>query len=108
MMKELQTGFPKGFLWGGATAANQIEGAFDEGGKGLSTSDFAAFKDPYAGGAVDNFTFNVSSQELTEYTENPEKYLFPKRWGIDFYHRYVEDIALFAEMGFKTFRISIS
>ena len=108
MMKELQTGFPKGFLWGGATAANQIEGAFDEGGKGLSTSDFAAFKDPYAGGAVDNFTFNVSSQELTEYTENPEKYLFPKRWGIDFYHRYIEDIALFAEMGFKTFRISIS
>lgn len=108
MMNNLQTGFPKGFLWGGATAANQIEGAFDQGGKGLSTSDFAAYKDPYAGGAVDNFTFNVSSQELAEYTENPEKYLFPKRWGIDFYNRYAEDIALFAEMGFKTFRISIS
>ncbi|MGO3732840.1 MAG: glycoside hydrolase family 1 protein [Vagococcus sp.] len=107
-MKELQTGFPKGFLWGGATAANQIEGAYNEGGKGMSTSDYAAYKDPYATGKVDNFTFDVSSKELAEYKENPEKYIFPKRWGIDFYHRYKEDIALFAEMGFKTFRISIS
>lgn len=107
-MKELQNGFPQGFLWGGATAANQIEGAYDEGGKGMSTSDYAAYKDPYATGKVDNFTFNVTSKELAEYKENPEKYLFPKRWGIDFYHRYKEDIALFAEMGFKTFRLSIS
>lgn len=105
---QLQSGFPKGFLWGGATAANQIEGAYNEGGKGLSTSDYAAYKDPYATGKVDNFTFNVTSKELAEYKENPEKYLFPKRWGIDFYHRYKEDIALMAEMGFKTFRISIS
>ncbi|MGX6992705.1 6-phospho-beta-glucosidase [Vagococcus penaei] len=107
-MKELQTGFPTNFLWGGATAANQIEGAYLEDGKGLSTSDFAAYKDPYATGKVDNFTFNVSSTELAEYKAHPEKYLFPKRWGIDFYHRYKEDIALFAEMGFKTFRLSIS
>ncbi|MGM0219426.1 glycoside hydrolase family 1 protein [Enterococcus sp. AZ126] len=107
-MKELQAGFPKDFLWGGATAANQIEGAYLEDGKGLSTSDFAAYKDPYITGKVDNFTFNVSSKELEAYKSHPEKYLFPKRWGIDFYHRYKEDIALFAEMGFKTFRISIS
>ncbi|MBO0476667.1 glycoside hydrolase family 1 protein [Vagococcus sp. DIV0080] len=107
-MKELQTGFPKGFLWGGATAANQIEGAYNEGGKGMSTSDYAAYKDPYATGKVDNFTFNVTSKELAEYKENEANYLFPKRWGIDFYHRYEEDIALFAEMGFKTFRLSIS
>lgn len=107
-MKELQNGFPKGFLWGGATAANQIEGAYNVGGKGMSTSDYAAYKDPYATGKVDNFTFDVSSKELAEYKEHPEKYLFPKRWGIDFYNRYKEDIALFAEMGFKTFRISIS
>ncbi|MCC0784446.1 family 1 glycosylhydrolase [Clostridioides sp. ES-S-0108-01] len=101
-------GFPEGFLWGGATAANQIEGAFDEGEKGLSTSDMAAYKDPYATGKVDNFTFNVTSKELQEYLNNPEKYKFPKRWGIDFYHNYKEDIALFAEMGFKVFRLSIS
>lgn len=103
-----KTGFPKDFLWGGATAANQIEGAFDKGGKGLSTSDFAAYKDPYATGKVDNFTFNVSSKELDEYIANPDKYIFPKRWGIDFYNRYEEDIALFAEMGFKVFRLSLS
>lgn len=108
MMKELKQGFPKGFLWGGATAANQIEGAFDLDGKGLSTSDMAAYKDPYATGTVDNFTFNVNSVELEEYLNHPENHLFPKRWGIDFYHRYQEDIALFAEMGFKTFRLSIS
>ncbi|WP_248735654.1 glycoside hydrolase family 1 protein [Neobacillus rhizosphaerae] len=107
-MRELKKGFPEDFLWGGATAANQIEGAFDEDGKGLSTSDMAAYKDPYAGESVNNFTFNVNSIELEEYLNNPDKYLFPKRWGIDFFHHYKEDIALFAEMGFKTFRLSIS
>lgn len=107
-MTNLNKGFPENFLWGGATAANQIEGAYNEGGKGLSTSDYAAYKDPYAKGKVDNFTFNVTSEELREYKTNPGNYIFPKRWGIDFYHRYKEDIALFAEMGFKTFRLSVS
>ncbi|WP_440602051.1 glycoside hydrolase family 1 protein [Bacillus safensis] len=107
-MKELKKGFPDNFLWGGATAANQIEGAYLEGGKGLSTSDYAAYKDPYAQGKVNNFTFDVSSAELNKYKENPDAFDFPKRRGIDFYHRYEEDIALFAEMGFKVFRLSIS
>ncbi|WP_342490578.1 glycoside hydrolase family 1 protein [Bacillus sp. FSL L8-0167] len=107
-MKELKKGFSDNFLWGGATAANQIEGAYLEGGKGLSTSDFAAYKDPYAKGKVNNFTFDVSSAELNKYKENPDAFDFPKRRGIDFYHRYEEDIALFAEMGFKVFRLSIS
>ncbi|MCK8451500.1 glycoside hydrolase family 1 protein [Bacillus safensis] len=107
-MKELKKGFSDNFLWGGATAANQIEGAYLEGGKGLSTSDFAAYKDPYAQGKVNNFTFDVSSAELNKYKENPAAFDFPKRRGIDFYHRYEEDIALFAEMGFKVFRLSIS
>lgn len=101
-------GFSENFLWGGATAANQIEGAYDAGGKGMSTSDYAAYKDPYAAGKVNNFTFNVASKELEEYKANPDRYLFPKRWGINFYERYKEDIALFAEMGFKVFRLSIS
>lgn len=101
-------GFSENFLWGGATAANQIEGAYDAGGKGMSTSDYAAYKDPYAAGKVNNFTFNVTSKELEEYKANPDRYLFPKRWGINFYERYKEDIALFAEMGFKVFRLSIS
>ncbi|MBA8917347.1 MULTISPECIES: glycoside hydrolase family 1 protein [Bacillus] len=107
-MKELKKGFSDDFLWGGATAANQIEGAYLEGGKGLSTSDFAAYKDPYEKGKVNNFTFDVSSAELTRYKEQPDEFDFPKRRGIDFYHRYEEDIALFAEMGFKVFRLSIS
>ena len=107
-MKELKKGFSDNFLWGGATAANQIEGAYLEGGKGLSTSDFAAYKDPYEKGKVNNFTFDVSSAELKRYKEQPDEFDFPKRRGIDFYHRYEEDIALFAEMGFKVFRLSIS
>lgn len=104
----MKRGFPENFLWGGATAANQIEGAYNEGGKGLSTSDMVVFKDPYATGKVDNFTFNVTSKELEEYMTGKVNGIFPKRWGIDFYHRYKEDIALFAEMGFKVFRLSIS
>lgn len=104
----MKKAFPKDFLWGGATAANQIEGAYDADGKGLSSQDMVAYKDPYAEGQVDNFTFNVSSKELEEYLENPDKYKFPKRWGIDFYNNYKEDIKLFAEMGFKVFRLSIA
>ncbi|WP_144524460.1 glycoside hydrolase family 1 protein [Bacillus pumilus] len=107
-MKNVKKGFSDDFLWGGATAANQIEGAYLEGGKGLSTSDFAAYKDPYEKGKVNNFTFDVSSAELKRYKEQPDEFDFPKRRGIDFYHRYEEDIALFAEMGFKVFRLSIS
>jgi len=108
MNLDIKKGFQKDFLWGGATAANQIEGAYNVDGKGMSTSDYAAYKDPYASGKVDNFTFNVTSDELKNYKSQDSDFLFPKRWGIDFYHRYAEDIKLFAEMGFKTFRLSIS
>ena len=81
--------FPQDFLWGGATAANQIEGAYDEGGKGLSIQDVMphGITTPRTGGPTED---NL------------------KQVAIDFYHRYAEDIALFAEMGFKTFRFSIA
>nr|AFS64714.1 beta-glucosidase [Bacillus amyloliquefaciens] len=81
--------FPDGFLWGGATAANQIEGAYKEGGKGLSTADVSpdGIMSP----------FHETDDALNLYHE-----------AIDFYHRYQEDIALFAEMGFKAFRTSIA
>lgn len=101
------TEFPKGFLWGGATAANQIEGAFDEGGKGLSTSDLAIF-DPNVKNGEENFTFNVDVDDFEDRAAGKTDAVFPKRWGIDFYHRYKEDIALFAEMGFSAFRMSIA
>jgi len=84
----------EGFLWGGAVAANQCEGAYLEDGKGLSTADCMT-----AG----------SAKVRREYTDGVEegKY-YPNHLGIDFYHRYKEDIALFAEMGFKCFRTSIA
>lgn len=82
-------GFPEGFLWGGATAANQIEGAYTEDGKGLSVQGVLP------GGVVKPASAGPTPNNL-------------KLEAIDFYHRYQQDIALFAEMGFKVFRLSIA
>ena len=87
--------FPEGFLWGGAIAANQCEGAYQEDGKGLSVADFmehgtlATRKDDFS------FTFKEGAY-------------YPRHVAIDFYHRYEQDIELFAEMGFKVLRLSIA
>lgn len=81
--------FPANFLWGGAVAANQCEGAYDEDGKGWSTQDLAPK------GIVGAITAEPTADNL-------------KLKGIDFYHRYREDIAMFAEMGFSVFRFSIA
>ena len=99
--------FPKGFLWGGATAANQLEGAYNEGGKGLSIFDMVQFV-PKEERANEIEMDIRSKKELEDLLAGNVGDNFPKRRGIDFYHRYKEDIALFAEMGFKTFRMSIS
>lgn len=99
--------FPKGFLWGGATAANQLEGAYNEGGKGLSIFDMVQFVPKEERG--NEIEMDVrSKKELEDLLAGKGGDNFPKRRGIDFYHHYKEDIALFAEMGFKTFRMSIS
>ncbi len=103
--------FPDGFLWGGATAANQIEGAFNEGGRGLATSDFAPFisREANRGYEGQPLPHNaVTSEILEQMKANPEDYNLPKRRGIDFYHRYKEQLAEIAAMGFKVFRMSIS
>lgn len=81
--------FPDGFLWGGAVAANQYEGGYDADGKGLSIQDV------------------MPKGIMAPPTEEPTPDNL-KLTGIDFYHRYAEDIALFAEMGFKVFRFSIA
>lgn len=81
--------FPKDFLWGGAVAANQLEGAYNEDGKGLSIQDV--------------MPHGIRGARTAEPTEDNMKLV-----GIDFYHRYKEDIKLFAEMGFKVFRTSIA
>ena len=85
---------PEGFLWGGATAANQFEGGWNLDGKGPSTSDMMT------GGT------HTTPRRITREIE--EGTYYPSHQGIDFYHRYKEDIKLFAEMGFKTFRMSIN
>lgn len=81
--------FPDNFLWGGATAANQMEGAVREDGKGFSTADA--------------LTTGVFGEPVI-----PPQGFYLKEQGIDFYHRYKEDIALFAEMGFRVLRVSIA
>lgn len=102
-----RTGFPKNFLWGGAVAANQIEGAWNVGGKGLSVADMATYKPN-----VDNKDYSahmtITSESIAEAMADETDTHFPKRRGIDFYHHYKEDLALFAEMGFKTLRLSIA
>lgn len=99
--------FPSDFLWGGATAANQFEGGFDQGGKGLSVSDCAP-----AHFNVDVKDYqkhnSITSQEILEAMKSQDHRLYPKRQGSQFYTHYKEDIALLAEMGFKVFRLSIA
>ena len=86
--------FCKDFLWGGATAANQIEGGWQEGGKGPSEADMLS-----AG-------THTSPRQITPDTEPGLTY--PNRTASDFYHHYKEDIALMGEMGFKAYRMSIA
>lgn len=81
--------FPQTFYWGGATAANQIEGAYLEDGKGLSTSDVQP--QGVFGYVVERVAGDTGLKDI----------------AIDFYHRYPEDISLFAEMGFNCLRVSI-
>ncbi|EOC0210545.1 glycoside hydrolase family 1 protein [Cronobacter dublinensis] len=82
--------FPDGFLWGGAIAANQVEGAYLTDGKGLSTSDVQP--QGILGPVVERMPGDSGIKDV----------------AIDFYHRYPEDIALFAEMGFSCLRVSIA
>ena len=91
MNKEYVNEFPENFLWGGAVAANQCEGGWDEGGKGI---DMASC---FQNGLMKPFV-GVPSME---------KY-HPQREAIDFYHRFNEDLALMEGMGFQAFRTSIS
>lgn len=108
--------FPKNFLWGGATAANQYEGGYLSGGKGLSTLD------AITGGSHTTprmITFKNKDGEIKKVTReqalpegavgyiDPNTY-YPSHVATDFYGHYKEDIKLFADMGFKCFRMSLS
>lgn len=86
--------FNKDFLWGGAAAANQYEGGWNEGGKGPSGADM-----------LTNGT-HTRSREISRTWQKGKVY--PNHVASDFYHRHSEDIALMGEMGFKVFRMSIN
>ena len=88
----------KDFLWGGATAANQCEGGYKEGGRGLANVDVA----PHG---KDRFPVLAGKMKMFECDDN---HYYPSHEAIDMYHNYKEDIKLFAEMGFKCYRLSIA
>ena len=108
--------FPEGFLWGGATAANQYEGGYLSGGKTLSTADVFMGGDQttprYVTYQLPNGEIGKATEEeaLPDYAKGiilPDQY-YPSHIATDFYHHWKEDIALFAEMGFKSYRFSIN
>lgn len=90
----MNQGFPKNFLWGGATAANQLEGAYLEGGKGLNTADVMVVGE------------HSVAREITDGIVKGKHY--PSHSAVNHYHHMEEDIELFAEMGFKCYRLSIN
>lgn len=109
--------FPESFLWGGATAANQYEGGWNEGGRGPAMTDYSTGatsqthrKSTYV---LPDGTYGAYDQMGGKLPEGAryavsDKYYYPNHKGTDFYHRWKEDIALFAELGLKMFRMSIS
>ena len=108
--------FPKEFLWGGATAANQVEGAWDEEGRGPAKTDVTtggSYKEPRYVTYIDK---DGNPGKVNQFLDIPEgakyavlpDYYYPNHKAVDEYHHYKEDIALFAEMGFKVYRMSIS
>lgn len=86
------------FLWGGATAANQCEGGYDENGRGLSNVDVCPTGE-------DRSLVITGKLKMVDFDGN---YYYPAKKGIDMYHHFKEDIQLFAEMGFKVYRMSIA
>lgn len=105
MMKTMPTGFPKDFMWGGAIAANQAEGAWREGGKGICVADILKVQDK------DDLK-KKSNKETTlkdiDAALSDTQGIYPKRYGIDFYHTYKEDLKLLARTGMNAFRTSIN
>ena len=104
----MKHGFPDNFLWGGAIAANQAEGAWNEGGKGLSVPDVDWHNPHLVRGGKRDADSEMTSIRLNELLAIEEDWQFPKRSGIDFYHTYKDDLALMKQLGLKAFRTSIN
>lgn len=105
MTQQVTTGFPDDFLWGGAIAANQAEGAWREGGKGWSIADINQFRGDVPLAKRSNK--EMTTQQVRSHMED-ETGRYPKRDGIDFYHTFDEDLAALAASGMNAFRTSIS
>ncbi|MGT2665996.1 glycoside hydrolase family 1 protein [Streptococcus rifensis] len=109
-------GFKTDFLWGGATAANQIEGAYDRDGRGLTTMDTLTVGDKDRPRQITFKTLEGEVKHAERLAAVPEgavghiapDVFYPSHTGINFYDHYKEDIKLFAEMGFKAYRMSIA
>lgn len=101
-------GFPKNFLWGGATAAVQCEGAYDEHGKGLNVADIQICYTRETKQGNTNYTRALLKQRIDDVTKKQKDNYYPKHKAVDFYHRYPEYIKWMKECGFKAFRMSIN
>lgn len=103
-MKQI-TGFKENFLWGGAVAANQCEGAWNIAGKGLCVADINLFTEEKD--LSKKYNEEMTIERVKRSIEDPEG-IYPKRWGIDFYHSFKEDLKLLKGLGINTFRTSIN
>lgn len=99
--------FPKDFLWGGAQAASQADGAWQEDGKGLNSSDVQPYLKGKSNAEIQRLEQEGMTLEEVRHNSVDKEAYYPKRFGINFYHTYPQDIELLAEMGFKTFRTSL-
>lgn len=104
-MKQYRNCFPENFLWGGAIAANQSEGAWDVDGKGPSQADIEVLPDEYSRQVV--LGFSHTKEDIDKALADKEGY-YPRRSAIDFYHTFESDFQLMKEMGFKCFRTSFN
>lgn len=107
--KIVKTGFAENFLFGGAIAASQADGAYDEGGKGLDTQDLRYFNATWSKDErADKQNKRINHKKFVKALSDRDNEHYPFRWGIDFYHTYKEDLALMEELGLKVFRTSIN
>lgn len=105
----MKTKFPDEFLWGGAIAASQADGAWNIDGKGLDTQDLRYFDSAWSKEMRDhNRNINMTKERFETALTSTETTHYPFRWGIDFYHNYKHDLALMEELGLKVFRTSIN
>ncbi len=104
-MHEMRKGFPENFLWGGAVAASQCEGAWDVDGKGPAMQDVEILPAQYSRERI--LDYSMTKQGI-EQALRDTKGFYPRRSAIDFYHTYRDDLKLMQEMGFKCFRTSFN